>query len=227
MIINYIFKYLVMILMVLFFSSCGKKANQQLAQSYYKMSLLELNDFSNQNSYRKSLEYINKALVQHEKAEYLALKATLLLKLNYKDEGLNFFDKALLANPTSQVKADILNNKACLLAQIAMKENDIKKLDQAIDIWFSLQNDKNYLTPEVAFVNSGKAYFYKKDYQKVKELLLAALKLSPGYLDAHYYLAYDAFILKDFSLATKEIQTVLYLEPNHEGAKELLKFLQN
>lgn len=222
-----IFLYFFIIIAFIFFINCGKKKNKELAQTYYKMSLLELNDQNTDNTYRKSLDYINKALAQQKRAEYLALKATLLFRLNYEDEGLFYFDEALLCNPDSAVRTEILNNKACLLAENGMKNNDLNKINEALDLWAMLQLDKDYLTPEVAYVNSAKVFFNKKDYKKVNDLLFKAVYLSPGYLDAHYYLACNAYFLEDFFLANKQVQTVLYLEPNHKGAQELANILRN
>ena len=173
------------------------------------------------------MEYVNKALAQQERAEYLALKATLLFRLNYEDEGLFCFDEALSCNPNSAVRTEILNNKACLLAENGMKNNDLNKINEALDLWAMLQLDKDYLTPEVAYVNAAKVFFNKKDYKKVNDLLFKAIHLSPGYLDAHYYLASNAYFLEDFLLANKQVQTVLYLEPNHKGAQELASILRN
>ena len=199
------------ILTFMFLVGCGKKKNKKLAQTYYKMSLLELNEQNGGNAYRKSLEYVNKALEQGEKAEYLALKATLLFRLNYEEEGLYYFDRALLCDPDSVVRTEILNNKACLMAEEGIKNNDLNKINDALNVWANLQVDKDYLTPEVAYVNSAKVFLHKKDYKKVNDFLCKAIHLSPGYLDAHYYLACNAYFLK----------------PNHQGARELANILRN
>jgi Tfp pilus assembly protein PilF len=208
---------------------CGKKKNSELARTYYKMSLLEINqDESQRNdgSYKKALGHIDKALDHDKKAEYLALKATILFKLGQEKEGYEYFEKALQLDVDPQVRAEILNNKACLLAHVGMKENNHEKIDTAIHIWDDLKNNKDYLTPEVSFFNQSKVYIFKNNPEKAKENLLASVSLSPSYVDAHYYLAYVAHQLNDVSLAKDHVKIVLFLEPEHQGAVQLQESLQ-
>ena len=211
----------------LFLCACGKKEeSKKLAQTYYKLALLETDEQNNKKGLKKSLDYINKAITKEERPEYLALKGTLLLQLNQEKEGLDCFDTALQNNPDPKIKADILNNKACLLAQLGIMNNSQDKIDQAIKIWAELQCDKDYLTPEVAHFNIGKVYVHQKNYKKAQQQLSKAVTVSPNYLDAHYCLACVAYQLNDLSLARNEISTVLFLEPDHQSAKELSNMLQ-
>ncbi|MFC1894755.1 tetratricopeptide repeat protein [Candidatus Dependentiae bacterium] len=214
----------IVFLLGLFFLGCGKKSeNIKLAQSYYRLALLEVGEAE----YKKSLDYLNKAIVENSKPEYLALKATVLFRLGKEEEGEVYFQKALDANPDYYIRADIMNNKACLLAQMGILKDDDIKINAALAIWDELENDENYLTPEVAFFNQSKVYLNKKEYYKSAELLNKAINASPNYLDAHFYLALIAFNnLNDFSLARRELATVLFLEANHHGAKKLSKMLQ-
>lgn len=208
---------------------CGKQKNSDLARTYYKMSLLEINQeesYVRDSAYKKALGHIDKAIEYDKKAEYLALKATILFKLGKEDEGYEYFEKALQLNVDSQVRAEILNNKACLLAHVGMKERNDEKINIAIHIWDELKDNKDYLTPEVSFFNQSKVYMFKNDPQKAKENLLISIHLSPSYVDAHYYLAYVANQLNDVALAKDHVKIVLFLEPEHQGAAQLQEILQ-
>ncbi|MCK4651256.1 hypothetical protein KAT08_03745 [Candidatus Babeliales bacterium] len=219
-------------LIITFFFGCSKKKNVNLARTYYKLSLLDLSSEDklgkapSQNSYKKALCNIEKAIEQEARAEYLAIKGTILFKLNKEEEGYEFFQKALHVKSDPQIKTEILNNKACLLAQLGMKSNQDEKIEKALQIWLDLQDNKDYLTPEVAFFNQSKVCFYKKEFEKAKENLVEAVSLEPDYLDAHYYLSFIAYNLNDFNLAKDHIETVLLLEPTHKGAQQLKFLLQ-
>jgi len=221
---NYFF-----LVLILFFIGCGKRKSKiNLAQSYYKMALLEVSEADESNlSYKKALDFINQAIDCEPKAEYLALKATLLFKLNQDILAYKFFNKVLSFDLDGKTRAEILNNKACLLAQVGLKKyGNMRNVDMALNIWKRLENNKDYLTPEVALVNQSRVYFCLKKYIKAKEKLMKAVYVSPAYLDAHYYLALVAHSLNDFSLAKTEIDTVLFLAPNHNGANKLKSILQ-
>ncbi|MFA5074900.1 MAG: hypothetical protein WC436_02245 [Candidatus Babeliales bacterium] len=213
-------KYIFFIL-IIFFCCCGKKNNTKLAQNYYKLSILELGDHPKDQNYKKSLEFINKAIEQKFKPEYLAFKATLLFKINKIEEGLKIFDQAIELKPEPQLYTEILNNKACLLAQAGIKSNSSQKLEKALKIWHDLKENKDYQTPEVALVNMGLLHISQQNLEKAKNCYIDAINFSPNYLDAHYFLALSAYKLKDFELAKKEISTILFLNQEHQGAKEL------
>lgn len=199
----------------IFINSCGKKKNTKLAQTYFKLSMLELSSPSPaEQNYRQALLNIEKAIECEQKPEYLALKATLLFNLAYYKESQQTFKQALAISKDPYVKADILNNFACLLVQS-------NKKDDALKIWHNLQQDKDYLTPEVAFVNEGKYWFDNNQYKKSQECFIKAINIAPQYVDAHYYLAVCAHKSNDLSLAKNELGTVLYLEPEHSPAKNL------
>ena len=161
---------------------------------------------------------IEKAIEAEKRPEYLALKATLLFNLSYYQESQKEFKEALALSKDPHLKTDILNNFACLLVQ-NNKKND------ALKIWHDLQNNKDYLTPEVAFVNEGKYWFDNNQHNKSKECFIKAVNIAPQYVDAHYYLAICAHKLKDVSLAKNELGTVLFLEPEHNPAKNLTSLI--
>lgn len=205
------------------FSACGKKKNEKLAQTYYKMSLLEVTDeekrnTSPQHKYTQALLHIEKALEQEERPEYYALKATLLFNLGHHQTSKDVFEKALACRPSPVIRAEILNNYACVLAQM----NNIK---QAQDIWQELAQDKYYVTPEVAYFNRGKIALTQKNPTLAQKLFTQATNLAPNYVDAHYSRALAFYQLKNYKQAQKTLQTVLLLEPTHHGASKLQKML--
>lgn len=195
--------------------NCGKQKNQKLAQNYYKLSMAELSRTVNSPgdellAYKQALSYLDKALEQQKNAEYLALKATLLLKLNRLEESKKNFKFALKEKTTPALKGEILNNYACLLAQCNQRQD-------AFAVWRDLVDSEYYLTPEVAYVNQGRVLAAENNYQQAKECFLKAIELAPDYLDAHYYLAVLAQQHGDKALAKNVISTALFLEPDNKG----------
>ncbi len=194
---------------------CGKKKNEKLAQNYYKLSVAQLSHAVNSSgeellACKQALDYIDKALEQQPTAEYLAFKATLLLKLQHFDDSQKFFKLALKEKIAPALKGEIMNNYACLLAQHNQES-------QALDIWRNLVSDEYYLTPEVAYVNQGKVFAAKDKYKEAKKCFSKAVELAPDYVDAHYYLAVLAKQHGDMSLAKNSMSAALYLEPMNKG----------
>ncbi|MFH1644516.1 MAG: hypothetical protein ABIA74_05065 [bacterium] len=213
---KYVYFYFCLTVFLLFFTTCSKKTNKKLANDYYKLSLLELGgQDGNTESLKKALINLDLALNYDDDSKYLALKASILFKLNQLPDAKKIFEQILAKKIDDGLKTEILNNYACLLAQLG-------NTGQALKIWADLQNDKNYLTPEVALFNQSKVYFELNEPQKAKGKLLQAVFLEPGYLDAHYSLAQIFVNLKEFDSAKKELTTVLFLEPTHETAQKLL-----
>lgn len=205
-----------LIILIISFTNCGKKVNhKRLAQTYYKLAIVELEqDGITVSNYKKALDYTEKALTENEFPEYLALKATILFKLGQYQESEIFLKQAIDTCLDPKTRAEILNNQACLLAQM-------DKPEQACKIWQELEQDKDYLTPEVALYNLSKIYIKDNNLNKAKETLLKATQVAPFYLDAHYYLASVSIDLKDYKLAKKELDYVIMLEPDHQFAKDL------
>lgn len=205
-----------LVLSVLVLSSCAKKKNKKLAHNYYKLAMLELAEDQRVDvSAKKALEQVDKALDVIQDPRYLALKATLLFQLNYMQESKEFFEKALCASSCdSRLKAEIMNNYACALAE----SNEPEK---ALSVWRQLEMDKDYLTPEVCMVNQAKVFAKKGEMQISKGLLQRAIKIAPQYVDAHYYLALLALKTHDLSLAQEELNSLTFLEPSHPGIGSL------
>ena len=191
------------IVLSMFFCSCGKKTedkNKKLAQTYYKLCMLELSQNSDYNInpqalYRQALEYIQEAIRYDSNAEYFAVKATLLFRLGNLEQSKVCFEEALKHDSPSKVRASILNNYACLNAQ----NGDV---DKALNIFNKLENDNDYFTPQVAVFNKGKIFFEKQDYKQAANEFLHAAKLAPEYVDAHYFLALTAMRLKNVNNIT-------------------------
>jgi tetratricopeptide (TPR) repeat protein len=206
-----------------FFCGCGKKSedkNQKLAQTYYKLCMLEVSQYSDggdspQTTYRKALSHIQEALKYKASAEFFAVKATILFRLGDFEQSCQNFEQALACDDAcAKVRASILNNYACLLAQMG-------KADRALDIFDKLAKDSDYFTPQAAVFNKGKIFFDKQNYEYAVKEFSQAVALAPEYVDAHYFLALAAFNLKNITLTKREIETVLFLEPAHEGAIKL------
>ncbi len=205
---------------ILLLAACAKKQepqkSDQLAQTYFKMAFLELTeDADAPHVCKRALMHIDQALVQCKKPEYYALKATLLFKLSAYSESETCFKKALELESDPAARAEISNNYACLLAQKG-------EVARAEALWVELKNSSVYQTPEVALVNLGKLHVQQKSFAKAKTAFQDAAYLSPSYLDAHFYLAVVAQQLGDRTLVRQELETVLSLEPEHQGAKMAL-----
>ena len=212
---KYVYFYFGLVVFVLFFNGCGKKTNPQLAQNYYKLSILELGESEQTpETMKKALNYVDLALSQDEDSKYLALKASILFKLGYIKDSKRIFKQSLSKDLDPILKAETLNNYACLLAQKG-------KTDEALRIWQDIEKDKNYLTPQVALFNQSKVYFEQDELKTAKEKLIRSISLEPSYIDARYYLSQVFVKLRDFESAKKELTTVLFLAPEHEAAKKL------
>ena len=184
------------------------------------LELSERSDDISKASHKKSLDHLNQALEQDLQPRYLALKATLLFELGQDTQSVACFDQALKLCSDQHLKTEILNNYACLYAQ----KGDA---DKALAIWKGLESNHHYLTPEVALVNQSKVFVQQEDYQLAQQCLTRATKMSPNYLDAHYYRGLVAYRTGDISLAKNELSTVLFLEPSHAAASSLLSHVRN
>jgi tetratricopeptide (TPR) repeat protein len=206
------------LLILLFCISCSKqKRNIKLAENYYKLALCELSDrIDNHFSYKKSLDYINKALQEQKKAEYLALKGTILCEMKFYKESLITLKESLLICQNPYLKTEILNNYACTLAS----QGNNKK---ALSLLQKLTKNQFYLTPEVAHINTGKIYLKNRNYKKAQEYFMDAIKLEPDFIDAYYYAGIAAYNLGDKGQARNFCKTLLFITPEHQGAKNLLK----
>lgn len=203
-------------------SGCARKGNkrQLQAQNYYKLCMVELSETDcSDTALRKALDYGQKAVLCQAKPEYQAICATILFKLGQYDKSLAYFKQALAQTKNSGLHGEILNNKACVYAQLGDR-------DKAEKVWKKLVRAPYYLTPEVALVNLAKLCVHDQEYEEAKEYCKQAITAAPTYIDAHFYLAILSYKTNDISLAKKEVLTTLFMEPNHHGALQLEKILQ-
>lgn len=224
-----IMRLLLNLIMVLIICSCAKNSheqkNKQLAQNYYKLCMLEFSDKTSEAAlpedvYKKALQHIDQAINYSCSAEYLAVKATLLFRLNDIDAACKTFERALNLDPEPNVKANILNNYACLLGQIG-------KSDKALRLFKEIESDNAYFTPQAAIFNQGLILFNMRDYKAAAQTFLRAIQKAPDFIDARYYLALSAFKNNDFVTAKNEVKTILFLEPEHECARWLKSKLES
>ncbi|HBS48188.1 TPA: hypothetical protein DEO28_03835 [Candidatus Dependentiae bacterium] len=217
-----IFINIFLLLLGLFFlSGCAKQENKKnSAETSYKMALLALDEYpQNEQAIKTAISYLDSAIAQENRVDFIALKASLFFKLRQYEEAKNIFEKLLNKNMQPKLRCEVLNNYACLLSQIG-------EGDKGLEIWKHLENNKDYFTPEVALVNEGRFFIISKEFVKAKEAFLKAIEIAPNYLDAHFYLAYlSKEFLKNYALAKKEADIVLFLEPKHLGAIDLKKRL--
>lgn len=208
-----------MFLIVVGLSACGKKSNEQLAQTYFKMALMDVAESPDLIAgCKRALGDIDKALENAQEPEYYALKGTLLFKLGQYEQSEFIFNRALDITTDGVLKAEIMNNLACLWAHQG-------KNDKAAAVWESLKSDIFYKTPEVAMVNLGKLCAQKGDMSGADRSLHEAVMIAPSYIDAHYYRALVARQQGKSDVVKQECGIVLTLAPTHEGAQQLARMV--
>ncbi len=198
--------------MMLAVAACSKKDDKKLARTYFRTAFLELaDDRKGSGRLQAALQNINRAIDQSEQPEYYALKATVLHYLGHATESMKVFSNALALPMDQGLKAQIMNNYACVLAESG-------ETARAKKIWQDLAASSWYATPEVAWVNQGKLCLKDGDPVRAKEAFKTAAMLAPNYLDAHFYCAVAAQAAGQLSVAKESLQTVFKLEPDHEQA---------
>ncbi len=211
---RYVFLFLCLI-SIIAGSSCQKKSNKALSESYYRLAMLEVShEKLSVISYRKALEYTRKACDLYEDARYLAFEGTLLLRLNEHQESIVMFEKALNLVKDKSLAADIKNNLACAFAAIGDNY-------QAFSLWKHLVRDESYLTPEVALVNQGKLYVTTEEYKRASECFDQAISLAPNYSDAYFYAALNAYQQENFTQCKERLTALRFIDPHHKGGQQL------
>lgn len=197
--------------------ACGKKSNDQLGATYFKMAFTDISDSSDEMlGLKQALSSVDKAIDCVHKPEYFALKGSILFKLGQYEQCEGSLIRALALVTDQALKAEIMNNLAVVWAQLG-------KYDKAIHTWKNLTTDIFYKTPEVALVNLGKVYAEQGSIGDAEKAFRDAVTLAPGYIDAHFYRAVVAQAAQKNDIATEACSVVLSLAPSHAGAQELLK----
>lgn len=203
---------------IYFLPSCTRKSPKQrilIAQSYLRQGLVEVQH----RQYKKAINLINRSLDCHKTIEALALKATLLYQIGLFTESIALFENLINDTTVSlPLKADILNNYACVLS-------NSNKRDDAEKIWRALIHNEHYLTHEVAWYNIGRLKYDMHDFAQARIYFDHAVHISPDYIDALWYSALCSYALKEYSLARKRVFTIIEFAPNHRAAHELLEQL--
>lgn len=213
--------YLFFVIIISLLSSCGGGRRSCLGRDYHKMSYLELEEGGHSEyAYKRALHYIDRALEQDDKGLYAAYRGTVLFLLGKSGESFAAFKQALSAPLPPRVRAEVLNNYACLLAS--------KKLwREALSIFASLESDPCYLTPEVVLVNQAKIFYEARLFEKARVKLLDAVCRAPLYIDAHYYLGLVHYALGDYDDALKAAKKVMSLTDSHAGASMLFNLCKS
>ncbi len=205
-------------ILYLFLGGCGKKNVKSFEGTTYRLALLELNEYGYcEQGYKRALAVIEKnSAADSSDALVLGLKATCLFRLGKLLAAQICFEQARKACKNSCLLAELDNNYACVLAALC-------RFAEAQVLWNGLLASKDYLTPEVALVNSGKMQVAQGLYSKALESFTKALAHAPQFVDAYYYraLVYDR--IGEFGRSKDDAERVLVMEPGHAGALQLFK----
>ena len=127
-----------------------------LSKDYYRLAINYLeSDGSMIQRCKQAIHSLDKAISIKSEPYYYALKATLLFQLGKETSAEECFRRALDGKLDPKVRADVLNNYACLLSQIGREY-------EANSIWERLKKSRHYLTPEVSLFNQAKLLIKKK-----------------------------------------------------------------
>ena len=171
---------------------------------------------SETGNFKKALHQVNKAIETQKKPHYLAMKATLLYQIDDIDGSIALF-KELIKNRKdipSTIRAEAKNNLACVYMSIGKKS-------EAQEIWSTLLNDPDYLTPEVVYLNLALIQLGNKNYDETVKLLNKSLDHAPEYVDALYYLALTRKNQKKYKKALRTISILNNYVAGHRGAERL------
>lgn len=207
---------LILVFLCVVFAGCGKKRKHQLAQNYYQLAQLSLQEqLTDARAFSDALHYIDLAIVADPQPIYHAQRGTILLQGGHLEDARVCFESLLAQSLVPALKNEIRNNYACLLARLG-------RTAEAAALWAALINDPHYETPEAALLNYSKIRVLDGDFEGAREYLNRAIRIDPNYTDAHYHLAALAhYHLHDDALARKELTTVLFLDATHGLASKL------
>ncbi len=207
-------------------SNCSKRtidrATVTRAEEYYRLAQIELEEHGdNEQGRRRALHYFEEAFKLNQLPEYAASRATLLFRVrNYTAAQSAFQDLIADVKISDVMRSEVLNNYACLLAEIGRSE-------EALQLWDDLASQPFYITPECARINQGTIYVAQGDYQRAKMAYEAAISLAPSSTAANIKLAQLAiYYLEDSALARSALDRLLFLNPTSTQGAQLLSELE-
>ena len=205
-----------LLLVLLFFSACGKKKQKVSADFLHKQSLQVLqHEQAGEVAWRNALGLLEQALVvDPKKPECWALKGSLLLLLGMPQLSIDAFDRSLQHATMPAKRAEILNNYACTLAELGREQEAFAKWGEALAI-------PSYLTPEVVYCNQGQYWLRKNNFDNALAAFDRAVNLAAEYSDAHFYRAVALFHLKKYGQAHDAVVTLLAFDPQYQPAQAL------
>lgn len=205
---------------VLFLAACGKKEPVRDAEFWYKKSLQELRlGQSNEIAWRAALSAIDQALLLDKTRErYWVLKGSLLLKLGMPQMSINAFESALRYAVVPALRAEVLNNYACALAELGEEE-------KAFALWADALAIPTYQTPEVVYCNQGQYWLHKQENAKALACFDRAIQIAGEYSDAYFYRALAHYQLRQYRRANDVLSTLLAFDPGYQPAHALKRDL--
>jgi tetratricopeptide (TPR) repeat protein len=138
--------------------------------------------------------------------EYLGLAAT---QLDRFEEGLEYFQQALRANPTD-----------LLLLMIGQNNLQLQRIDEAEEYLIRAVNKtEDRAVEEKCRLLLAQLYYDKKDYFKAEKEYLEILEIDPNSADAHFNLGEIYSKMNDPVRARAEWRKTLIIDPSHYGAR--------
>lgn len=207
-----------------FLGGCAKQETAKDADFWYKKSLQELRlEQPGEIAWRKALTSIDQALsLDASRERYWVLKGSLLLKLGMPKMSVDAFEQALKCSKVPALRAEVLNNYACALAELGKEEKALARWEEAL-------TTPSYVTPEVVHCNRAQYWLHKKEYSKALSSLELAIQAGGEYSDAYFFKALTLYHLKRYSQAYDVLVVLLAFDPDYQPAlalqQELKKFL--
>lgn len=206
---------------LLFFCACSKKPHiKQDAEFWYKKSLQELRlEQEGEVAWRKALGSVDQAIAFDNKRErYWVLRGSLLLKLGMPSMSVDAFEQALKISVVPALRAEVLNNYACALAELGQEEKAFKYWQEALAV-------PSYQTPEVVYCNQGQYWLHKTEYEKALSSFARAIEVGGEYSDAYFFRALALYHLGRYSQSQDVLITLLTFDRDYQPALALKREL--
>ena len=137
--------------------------------------------------------------------------------LSENHKAIEHFDKALSANPDSELAAQIWKNRGTAFYHLENRREEIRSFQQAIALNPNLWQ---------AYASWAASEVRERDFEQAIELFTKAFQVNPNLnligFDQIYWLAYSLFMSGVLNEAYKRINQLLNLKPEHENG-QLLK----